>query len=101
MFYLQCWETSIGQEVYRLVIIDFLLIEVGGAIVQGIRYLLYCKCSRKIGQSEFDISRATLGLVFNQTLLWVGLVFSPLLAAVVTIKIILTFYLKVGFHYYN
>lgn len=47
-----------------------------------------------IGLPEFDISRGTLGLVFNQTLLWVGLLFSPMLATIVVIKLFLTFYIK-------
>lgn len=37
----------------------------------------------------------SLSLIFNQSLLWIGLLFSPLLAAVVSIKMVLTFYIKV------
>lgn len=48
----------------------------------------------KIGLPEFDISRGSLSLIFNQTLLWVGLLFSPPLAVIITIKMIITFYLK-------
>lgn len=56
---------------------------------------LYRYVWSKIGIPEFDISRGSLGLVFNQTLLWVGLLFSPPLAGIVAIKMIITFYLKV------
>jgi len=34
---LQCWETSVGQEVYRLVIIDFLFTIVGTSLAEFCR----------------------------------------------------------------
>jgi len=34
---LQCWETSMGQEVYRLVIIDFLFAIVGTSLAEFCR----------------------------------------------------------------
>jgi hypothetical protein len=39
---LQCWETLVGQEVYRLVIIDFLFAIVGASLVEFFRYQI-CK----------------------------------------------------------
>lgn len=36
-------------------------------------------------------------MIFNQTLLWVGIFFSPPLAAVIVVKMMATFYLKVKF----
>jgi len=38
---LQCWETSMGQEVYRLVIIDFLLAIVGTFLAEFCRSQIY------------------------------------------------------------
>lgn len=51
----------------------------------------------KIGLPEFDISRGSLGLIYNQILLSVGLFFSPFLAVIVIVKMILIFYIKVMF----
>lgn len=51
---------------------------------------------KDLGLPEFDIARGSLGLVFNQTLLWFGVFFSPPLAAIVTGKMVLTFYIKVS-----
>lgn len=38
---LQCWETSMGQEVYRLVIIDFLFTIVGASLAEFCRFQIY------------------------------------------------------------
>lgn len=91
----QCWETAIGQEIYRFVIIDFLLVGCGGALIHLNRFLIHKFVWHKIGLPEFNISRASLGLIFNQTLLWIGLFFSPILGVVLIVKMIIVFYLKV------
>lgn len=43
---------------------------------------------------SFDVSQTSLGLVFNQTLLWVGLLFAPFLSLVMALKMILMFYVR-------
>lgn len=89
-----CWETSIAQEIYRLIIVDFIISVLLTSLVQGCQVFLGLKFGPSIGSPEFDISRKSLGLVYNQTLLWVGLLFSPMLPLVVIIKMVLTFYIK-------
>jgi hypothetical protein len=49
---------------------------------------------KKIGVPEFDIARNTLNIIYNQTLLFVGFYFSPLLAFIVILKMFITFYVK-------
>lgn len=62
----------------------------------------WCCCRlmwKKIGGPEFDIARNTLNIIYNQTLFFVGLYFSPLLAFIVVLKMFITFYVKkVGNH---
>ncbi|XP_037025849.1 transmembrane channel-like protein 5 [Bradysia coprophila] len=89
-----CWETSIGQEIYRLVVVDFIVFSLGGAIIYLIRFLIYKFVWSSVDLPEFDLSMGSLSLIFNQSLLWIGLLFSPLLAGVVSIKMFLTFYIK-------
>jgi len=89
-----CWETSIGQEIYRLVIADFIVFSLSGALIYFVRLLVFKFVKSSIDLPEFDLSMGSLSLIFNQSLLWIGLLFSPLLAAVVCIKMLLTFYIK-------
>lgn len=96
----QCWENAIGQEIYRFVIIDFLLVGCAGALYHLNRFLIYKYVWPKVGLPEFNISRASLGLIFNQTLLWIGLFFSPILGVVLIVKMIIVFYLKVCYKYF-
>ncbi|XP_055389995.1 transmembrane channel-like protein 5 isoform X2 [Condylostylus longicornis] len=91
--YKGCWETSVGQEIYRLIIVDFIISGLGLPFVQLLQVLLFKKFWPSMSKPSFDISRKSLGLVFNQTLLWVGLLFSPMLSAVVTLKMISNFYI--------
>ncbi|KOB75454.1 Tmc6 protein, partial [Operophtera brumata] len=66
----ECWETRFGQEAYRLVM-------------------------RPSGNApEFNIAYNSLTLIYNQSVLWFGMLFSPLLAVVVAIKFLLLFYVK-------
>ncbi|CAH2038087.1 unnamed protein product, partial [Iphiclides podalirius] len=88
-----CWETSMGQEAYRLVILDasislFLL-----PLVEFARGLVY-KLNPNTSPPEFSIAYNSLTLIYNQAVLWYGMLFSPLLAVAVTLKFLLLFYVK-------
>ncbi|XP_059609455.1 transmembrane channel-like protein 5 [Phlebotomus argentipes] len=88
----QCWETAIGQEIYRLVIVDFVISIAGVTLYQIVKSIL-SKSFPAIGAPEFDISQASLSLVFNQTLFFIGLLYSPILPVIVIVKMILMFYI--------
>ncbi|XP_055586664.1 transmembrane channel-like protein 5 [Uranotaenia lowii] len=92
--YESCWETSVGQEIYRLVVIDFIVSVLFLAFLQATRYSLNRFYSRSISLPEFCLTNNSLGLVYNQTLLWFGLLFSPLLCVIVAGKLFLMFYIK-------
>ncbi|KAJ8915105.1 hypothetical protein NQ315_000357 [Exocentrus adspersus] len=87
-----CWETSLGQEIYRLILFDFIF----SVIVSPLLDLVsYCICSLFTDCNlHFDIARHTMQIIYNQTLFWVGLFFSPFLAVMVSIKLFLIWYVR-------
>ncbi|MBZ3878466.1 Transmembrane channel-like protein 7 [Sciurus carolinensis] len=94
-----CWETQVGQEMYKLMIFDFVIILAVTIFVDFPRKLLVTHCSSwKLiqcwGQQEFAIPDNVLGIVYGQTICWIGAFFSPLLPAIATLKFIIIFYVK-------
>lgn len=89
-----CWQTAFTQEIYRLIIIDFIISIVGVFVAQMIRSKLYLTAWKKIGATRFDIARNTQNLIYNQTLFWIAFYFCPLLSVVIILKLIFTFYIK-------
>lgn len=88
-----CWQTNLGEEIYRLIVLDFIA-SIFGMCFQFIRSMLHKKLSAKIDRPEFNIARNTLNLIYNQTLFWMGFYFSPLISLIIVIKLIFTFYIK-------
>ncbi|KAF1663269.1 Transmembrane channel-like protein 7, partial [Aptenodytes patagonicus] len=93
-----CWESEVGQEMYKLMIFDFIIILAGTLFVDFPRKLLVTHCSCKpvqwCGLQEFGISDNVLEIIYGQTICWIGTFFSPLLPAIATIKYFLIFYIK-------
>uniref|UniRef100_A0A670K3X6 Transmembrane channel-like protein n=1 Tax=Podarcis muralis TaxID=64176 RepID=A0A670K3X6_PODMU len=94
-----CWETSVGQEMYRLMIFDLLVMLLVMLFVEFPRKLLVtafpsCPLLKFWGQQEFVVPANVLDLVYGQTLCWTGVLFCPLLPVLNTIKYIVVFYLK-------
>ncbi|XP_067258768.1 transmembrane channel-like protein 7 isoform X2 [Chanodichthys erythropterus] len=93
-----CWETHVGQEMYKLVIFDFLIIAAVTIFVEFPRKIIvnYCHCglAKWWGQQEFAVPQNVLEIVYGQTICWIGTFYCPLLPAINTVKYILVFYLK-------
>ncbi|NXA88001.1 TMC7 protein, partial [Melanocharis versteri] len=93
-----CWESDVGQEMYKLMIFDFIVILAVPLFVDFPRKLLVTLCSWKLiqqfGHQEFEISDNVLQIIYGQTICWIGTFFSPLLPAIATIKYFIIFYIK-------
>ncbi|XP_018520346.1 transmembrane channel-like protein 5 [Lates calcarifer] len=89
-----CWESMVGQALYRLVIVDFLFITLGSFFGEFLSNVIGTRILPRLGVPEFDIARNVLELIYAQTLAWIGIYFSPLLPAIQIVKFFILFYLK-------
>ncbi|KAK1885759.1 Nodal modulator 3, partial [Dissostichus eleginoides] len=93
-----CWETRVGQEMYKLTIFDFIIIFAVTVFVEFPRKLIvqHCDCglAKWFGQQEFAIPQNVLEIVYGQTICWIGTFYSPMLPAICTMKYFFIFYIK-------
>ncbi|KGL94553.1 Transmembrane channel-like 5, partial [Charadrius vociferus] len=90
----QCWETLVGQDIYRLVLVDFLFCLLGSFFGEFLRRIIGTTVCMSLGLPEFDIGRNVLDLIYAQTLTWIGILFSPLLPGIQFISFSIIFYVK-------
>eukprot|EP00063_Salmo_salar_P063005 XP_014037840.1 PREDICTED: transmembrane channel-like protein 5 isoform X4 [Salmo salar] len=61
-----CWESYVGQDVYRLVIVDFIFCLLGSFCGEYLYNVIAARCVVK--PAEFDVARNVLDLINAQTL---------------------------------
>uniref|UniRef100_A0A3Q1KAV0 Transmembrane channel-like protein n=1 Tax=Anabas testudineus TaxID=64144 RepID=A0A3Q1KAV0_ANATE len=89
-----CWESMVGQALYRLVVVDFLFLMLGSFFGEFLSNVIGTRLLPRIGVPEFDVARNVLELIYAQTLAWLGIYFAPLLPAIQIVKFFILFYLK-------
>ncbi|XP_059934507.1 transmembrane channel-like protein 5 isoform X4 [Mesoplodon densirostris] len=90
----ECWETLIGQEIYRLLLMDFVFSLADSFLVEFLRRIIGMWLITSLGLQEFDIARNVLELIYAQTLVWIGIFFCPLLPFIQMITLFIMFYVK-------
>ncbi|KAJ7305816.1 hypothetical protein JRQ81_010182 [Phrynocephalus forsythii] len=91
---LECWETLVGQDIYRLLVADFVCCLLGSFFGEFLRRIIGTMCCKKCGVPEFDIAKNILDLIYAQTLTWIGIFFSPLLPAIQMISLFIILCVK-------
>nr|KAF6367219.1 transmembrane channel like 5 [Pipistrellus kuhlii] len=90
----KCWETVIGQEIYRLLLMDFVFSLADSFLGEFLRRVIGTRFITSLGLQEFDIARNVLELIYAQTLVWIGTFFCPLLPFIQMITLFIMFYVK-------
>ncbi|KAM5216746.1 transmembrane channel-like protein 8 isoform 2-T4 [Hipposideros larvatus] len=94
----QCWENSVGEELYKLSIFNFLLTVAFAYLVSLPRRLLVERLSGRfwtwLDREEFLVPKNVLDIVAGQTVTWMGLFYCPLLPLLNSVFIFFTFYIK-------
>lgn len=94
----QCWETRVGQEMYKLMLFDFLINVAVLILVEFPRRIVVDNWPNKltawVGRQEFVVPYNVLDLVYGQTVVWTGAFFCPLLPMINTLKFFIFFYTK-------
>jgi hypothetical protein len=94
-----CWETVIGQELFKLTLTHFFAELVNIALSDFFRWglvqsRLWPRLTKWIGLAEFDLAENILKLVYAQAILWFGILYCPLLPLISYIKTIILFYIR-------
>ncbi|XP_071813484.1 transmembrane channel-like protein 7 isoform X2 [Apostichopus japonicus] len=95
---LRCWETSVGQEFYKLALTDFAAVVIVVLAVEFPRKLaakyFQIGIAKALGQMEFEIPKNVLAIVYSQAVCWIGVFFCPFLPLMTLVKFFVFFYLK-------
>ena len=93
----QCWETFIGQQFYKLFIVDFVTHIFVTFFINFPRAMIARHMNNAFSrfiEMDFELSKHVLDVVYSQTLCWLGTFYSPFLPAIAAVLIFFMFYIK-------
>lgn len=93
----QCWETFVGQQFYKLFIVDFVTHIFVTFFINFPRALLARHMNNAFArfiEMDFELSKHVLDVVYSQTICWLGTFYAPFLPAIAAVLIFFMFYIK-------
>lgn len=94
----KCWETYVGQQIYKLFLTDFASTIMVTFFINFPRSLLAYHFNNKfctfIGSQTFDLPKHVLDVVYSQTLIWIGCFYTPLLSLMSVFHLFCIFHIK-------
>ncbi|XP_067626932.1 transmembrane channel-like protein 7 isoform X2 [Eurosta solidaginis] len=94
----KCWETFVGQQFYKLVLVDFVshLFVTFCLNLPRALFAIYFNNNflKFVCEQEFDLSKHVLDIVYLQTICWIGSFYMPFLPALIIVIMFLMFYVK-------
>lgn len=94
----ECWETFVGQQIYKLLLTDFAMQIILTFFINFPRALLAKHVKNRfvkfVGEQTFDLPKHALDVVYIQTLCWFGMYFAPVISLFAPVLIFLCFYIK-------
>jgi ABC-type Fe3+-siderophore transport system permease subunit len=93
----QCWETFIGQQFYKLFIVDFATHIFVTFFVNFPRAMIARHMNNAFArfiEMDFELSKHVLDVVYSQTICWLGTFYAPFLPAIAAMLIFFMFYIK-------
>jgi hypothetical protein len=94
---IKCWETYVGQQFYKLVVLDIITQFLNTFVVETLAYQLSkldCLKFLTFIPFEFDLGIRFLDLLYIQTIFWCSFFFSPMLSVIATFYYFIIFYLR-------
>ncbi|CAG9816289.1 unnamed protein product [Phaedon cochleariae] len=93
-----CWETFVGQQIFKLLLTDFGTQIVITFVINFARSQLARHFDNKIikflGEQTFDLPKHALDIVYMQNLCWYGIFYMPMLSFMAAVIFLLMFYVK-------
>eukprot|EP00052_Salpingoeca_macrocollata_P022556 m.196282 g.196282 ORF g.196282 m.196282 type:complete len:880 (-) comp21833_c0_seq9:147-2786(-) len=88
-----CWENRVGQFFYQLVLLDFLLNVLGTVLIHTVHQTLFMQGFTK-SRKQFNVAENLLDMVYRQVLVWLGMLFCPLLPVIAVGTSIVAFHVR-------
>ncbi|EDV27746.1 uncharacterized protein TRIADDRAFT_53751 [Trichoplax adhaerens] len=95
-----CWETYVGQELFKLVVVNFFVVVFATILVEFPQRFIADRirsqtiCCIPIYPPEFQIPKNVLDLVYAQVLCWLGAFYCPMVPLMIVVSLVVIFYVK-------